>query len=102
QAQRKRRAAGDALPAHRDAGVPVPLQVAEEFSGVLGQSLRPAPRNVRLLPAPPLRPSRDGGRRQALLQSSMKGAGWRVVRATLRPKTTKPPEGGFAPTTVDF
>ena len=65
--QRERRAAGDALPPHRDAGVPVPLQVAAELGGVLGQPLRPAPRDVRLLPTPPLRPSRDGLRRQAVL-----------------------------------
>ena len=69
QAQRERRAAGDALPPHRDAGVPVPLQVAAELGRLLGQPLRPAPRDVGLLPAPPLRPPRDGEGRQAVLQS---------------------------------
>ena len=65
--ERERRAARDALPPRRDAGVPVPLQVAAQLGGVLGQPLRPAPRDVRLFPAPPLRPSSDGLRRQAVL-----------------------------------
>jgi taurine dioxygenase len=69
--KRERRASGDALPPHRDAGVPVPLQVAGELGGVLGQPLCPASRHVRLLPASPLRPPRDGVRRQAVLPGSL-------------------------------
>ncbi len=56
----------NALPPHRDAGVPVPLQVAAQLRWPLpGQSLRPAPRHVRLLPAPPVRPQGHGQRRQS-------------------------------------
>jgi taurine dioxygenase len=52
---------------YRHIGRGVVLQVAAQLGGVLGQPLRPAPRDVRLLSTPSLRPSRDGLRRQAVL-----------------------------------
>ena len=55
----ERRRAAHALRAHRDAGVPVPLPLAGQLGGVLGQPLRAAPRDVGLLPAAPPRPPRD-------------------------------------------
>ena len=45
--------------------VPVPLPLAGELDRVLGQSLRPAPRDVGLLAAHPLRQPRHGQGRPA-------------------------------------
>src|SRR5207253_1495998 len=63
----ERRAAGISLSARGDAGVPLPLPLAGELRGLLGQPLRPTPRDVGLLPAAAPRPPRDHQRRQALL-----------------------------------
>jgi hypothetical protein len=62
----ERRAAPDALPPRGDAGVPVPVPLAGAVGGVLGQPLRPAPRDVGLLPAAAARQSGDDPRRQAV------------------------------------
>ena len=43
------------LPAHGESAVPVPLPLARELDRLLGQSLRPAPRDVGLLAAHALR-----------------------------------------------
>ena len=60
---RKRRPPADAVPPLRDPGIPMPLPLAAEFGRVLGQSLRPAPRDVGLLPpAPPRLPRHGEGR----------------------------------------
>jgi hypothetical protein len=70
----------DAVAPRRDAGIPVPLPLAEEFGGVLGQSLRPAPRDVGLLPAaPPRLPRHDRGRRVVL--PSIRRVGCRIRRS---------------------
>src|SRR5205085_11045591 len=66
-ARRERRRAADALPPRRDAGVPLPLPLAGELGGLLGQPLRAAPRDVGLLPAAPPRASRDDQGRHARL-----------------------------------
>ena len=55
---RKRIIAGDAVPPLRVAGVPMPPALGRRRAGTVGQSLRPAPRGVRLLATPTLRPSR--------------------------------------------
>ena len=67
KAQRERRNTGDAVPAHRDAGAVLPLQVAGELHRLLGQPLRPASRAVGLLSQQALWPPRDNLRRQAVL-----------------------------------
>jgi hypothetical protein len=67
EAPRERRAAAAPLSPHRGAGVPVPLPLAGELGGVLGQPLRAAPRDVGLLPATTPRPSRDDPGRQTVL-----------------------------------
>jgi taurine dioxygenase len=67
QQARKRRAVADALPARRDAGIPVPLSLATQFGRVLGQPLRPAPRAMGLLPASPARLPGHDRRRPAIL-----------------------------------
>src|SRR5437763_15015687 len=72
---RKRRSAGDAVPALRDAGIPMPLPLAARLGGVLGQSLRAAPRNVGLLPATPPRLSGHGQGRPAVLKDLSRIAG---------------------------
>src|SRR5262249_4767233 len=64
---RKRRTARNAVPALRDAGVPVPFSLAAEFGRILGQSVRPAPCNVGLFPAAPARISGHDQRRPAVL-----------------------------------
>lgn len=60
QEARERRAAGDALPAQRDAGVPLPLRLAAQLDRLLGQSRGDASRHVGLLPAQAAGLSRDG------------------------------------------
>ena len=57
--QGERRAARDALPAHREPALHVPLQVAGELRRVLGQPLHAAPGDLRLLPGAPQRLPRD-------------------------------------------
>ena len=64
---RERRAAGDAGAPRRDAGIPVPLPLGQALRRLLGQSLRHAPRHVRLSPARAARPSRDDQGRPAVL-----------------------------------
>ena len=68
---RERRAAGDAAAPRRDAGVPVPLPLGPELRRLLGQSLRDAPRHVRLSPACAARPSRHHQGRPAILTGKM-------------------------------
>ncbi len=53
------------LRAHGEPAVPVPLPLAGELDRVLGQSLRPAPRDVGLLAAHPLGQPGHGAGRQA-------------------------------------
>src|SRR5665213_3237360 len=60
-ARRKRGRAALPLRAYGKPAVPVPLPLVGEFDRVLGQPLRPAPRNVGLLAAHPLRQPGDGG-----------------------------------------
>ena len=67
---RERRAARDALPPLRDAGVPVPLRLAPQLDRLLGQPLGPASCDVGLLPAQAAGLSRHRQGRQAVLPSS--------------------------------
>ena len=66
-ARRKRRHPGLSLRAHGQPAVPVPLPLAGEFRRVLGQSLRPASRDVGLLAAHAVRQPGDGQGRPARL-----------------------------------
>ena len=65
--ERERRAAGDALPPQRDAGIPVPLRLAAQLDRLLGQSRRHASCDVGLLPAQAAGLPRDRQGRQAVL-----------------------------------
>src|ERR1700683_2715852 len=64
RATRKRRRPEDAVPAHRERRIPVPLQVGSKFVGVLGQPLHTASCAVGLLSAAPLWLPRNDRRRQ--------------------------------------
>ena len=67
-ARRERRDAGLSLPALRKPAVPVPLPLERKRDRVLGQSLRPAPRDVGLLAAHPRRhPRHREGRTAGLI-----------------------------------
>ena len=58
--RRERRDAGLSLPARRKPAVPVPLPLDRKRHRVLGQPLRPAPRDVGLLAAHPFGHAGDG------------------------------------------
>ena len=61
------------LRAHGQSAVPVPLPLARELDRVLGQPLRPAPRDVGLLAAHALRPPRHGQGRPTVLPGVNRG-----------------------------
>ena len=63
----------------RDAGVPVPLPLGPALRRLLGQSLRHAPRHVRLSPARPARPSRHHQGRPAVLTGKCRRRARHVV-----------------------
>src|SRR5712671_5720005 len=89
--RRERRDAELSLSARGKSAVPVPLPLDRERDRVLGQPLRPAPRDVGLLAAHPRRHPRDGeGRTAGVRQVASRGYTFRAINSTgaMRPAAT--------------